>query len=464
MMPLRTALIAGLLLASPSAPAGSNSSPASDTVYLTGGTVISMVRGQKPFRASVEIKDGRITAIGPHLVIPRGARSVDVTGRYVLPGFIDMHAHVTFLKHPGDQDDPGYDRKTSEQVLKALLAYGVTTVRNPAAPPVEGVALRDDVEHGVVVGPRIRTAGWPLNGHPAAAPAISAEVGRQCARRVDYIKVYANSDPVQTAAAIAAAHRCGIKVIGHLQATDWITAAKEGIDFVTHGVSWSASLLPPDKRVEYIRRSQAGSIRARIFWLESVDVNGPEMNRTIAALKRHHVSDDPTLVAYETKFIPQPKYRSAANIAIAPPALRESWTPNDLTGDWTADDYARMKRAWPKMLAIIGRYYRGGVMLTTGTDLPNRFVAPGVSLDQEMALLHQCGIPNDAILAMATRNAAKALGLQADIGSLVAGKRADLVVLDKSPLIDIQNVSTVFLVVAKGRLFDPHALLQEAAR
>jgi len=465
MISLRATLIAAVLLLSAPTPAENTASPASDAVYLIGGTVISLVPGQMPFRASVKIEGGRIAAIGPRLFIPRGARTVDVTGRYVLPGFIDMHAHVTFLRRPGNPDNPGYDRKTSEQVLKALLAYGVTTIRNPAAPPAESVALRDDVENGIVVGPRIRTAGWPLNGHPATAAAIGAEVGRQCALRVDYMKVYANSTPAQTAAAIGAAHSCGIKVIGHLQATDWITAANEGIDFVTHGVSWSASLLPPDKRAEYIRRSEAsGSIRARIFWLESVDVNGPEMDLTITALKRHHVSDDPTLVAYETKFIPQPKYRSAANVGIAPPALRESWIENDLTGDWTADDYARMKRAWPKMLAIIGRYYREGVMLTTGTDLPNRFVSPGVSLDQEMALLHQCGIPNDAILAMATRNAAEALGLQADIGSLVAGKRADLVVLDKNPLIDIRNAGAVFLVVAKGRLFHPHALLQEAER
>lgn len=435
-----------------------------EALYLTGGTVVSMVPSQRPYRATLLIEDGRISAIGARLRAPARARVVDISGRYLLPGFIDMHAHVTFLRHPSDDEaNAGYDRATSELVLRELLAFGVTTVRNPAAPPAEGVRLRDDVAAGRVLGPRIFTAGWPLNSKPSTAPDIRAEVDRQCALKVDYIKVYAGATPDQAAAAIEEAHRCGVKVIGHLQATDWPTAARLGIDFITHAVSWSSSALPPAKRAEYRAQiERRGAMKARIFWLESVDVDGPEMNAVIDALKQRHVSVDPTLVAYETKFVPLDKYRGAANVALAPPAMRESWQGGSPTEDWTADDFARMKRTWPKLLAIVRRYYRAGVLLTTGSDLPNDFVAPGVSLDQEMELLAEAGVPAADVLAMATRNAAEALGQAADIGTIEVGKRADLVVLARDPLADVRNARSVELVIANGRVLRPAELTAQA--
>jgi len=429
-----------------------------EPLYLTGGTVISMVAGQRPFAATVLIDDGRINAISPVLHPPAQARVIDISGRYLLPGFIDMHAHVTFLP-TGTLGS--YDRATSEQVLKMMLAYGITTVRNPAAPAAEGVKLRDDVADGRIAGPRILTAGEPLNGKPLVTEAqIRAEVDRQANAGVDYIKVYANSTPLQTAAAIDEAHKRGLKVIGHLQETDWPTAAAEGIDAVTHGVSWSASALPPDKRDAYrAEQKRAGAMKARIFWLESVDVGGPEIGKVVASLKQHHVSDDPTLIVYKTKFVPAEEYRSQENLGLAPLTMRESWRGGGFTADWTPADYARMAKAWPKMLQLIYRYYREGVLLTTGTDLPNQFVVPGKSLHQEMELLVQAGIPAEEVLAMSTRNAATVLGLAGDIGTVEAGKRADLVVLRKNPLADIRNSSQIDLVVVKGRLLKPAALL-----
>src|SRR5262249_46993825 len=156
----------------------------------------------------------------------------------------------------------------------------------------------------------------PLNGKPFSTEAqIRAEVDRQAAAGVDYIKIYANSTPPQTAAAIDEAHRRGLKVIGHLQETDWPTAAAAGIDAVTDGVSWSASALPPDKREAYrAEQKRVGAMKARIFWLESVEVDGPEIGGVIASLKRHHVSDDPTLVVYKTKFVPAEEYRGRGNL------------------------------------------------------------------------------------------------------------------------------------------------------
>ena len=435
----------------------------SGTFYLQGGTVISMVPGQRPFPATVMVRDGLIAGIGPQLKPPPQARVIDISGRYLLPGFVDMHAHVTFLNNPSNAANPGYDQQTSERILRDLLAYGVTTIRNPAAPPAEGVRLRDEIAAGQVLGPRVFTAGWPLNGNPSTTEAISGEVERQCTLKVDYLKVYARSTPPQTKAAIKAAHACGIKVIGHLEATDWPTAASLGINFFTHGVAWSPSTLPPGKREEYLALARAeGAMKARIFWLESVAVNGPEMDRVIDALVRNKISIDPTLVAYESKFLSLEKYRSAANIALAPPAMQASWRDGGPTADWSPDDFTRMQKVWPKMLAIIRRYHRAGVRLTTGSDLPNIFLVPGVSLHQEMELLVEAGIPPADVLAMSTRNAATALGHLNDSGTIEAGKRADLVVLNQNPLADIRNTRAIAFVVTAGRLFQPSYLLKSS--
>jgi imidazolonepropionase-like amidohydrolase len=432
------------------------------TTFLKGGTIIAMT-GRAPYQSDVEIRDGHIEAIGKNLAIPGGARVLDATGSYILPGFTDMHAHVTFLR---PWVHFSYDRATSEQVLKMLLAYGITTVRNPAAPAVDGARLRDDVERGAIVGPRILTAGDALNGKPFSTDAeIRTEVDRQADAGVDYIKVYARSTPEQTAIAIDEAHKRGLKVIGHLQNTDWQTAAAQGIDFIAHGVSWSASALPPDKRDAYLaEEKRAGPMKARILWLESVDVDGPETDAIIASLKQHRIPVDPTLIAYKTKFIPSDEYRGKQNVSLAPAAMQDSWLQGGLTADWTADDYARMRRAWPKMLRIVDRYYREGVLLTTGSDLPNDWVVPGISLHQEMELLSEAGIPNEAVLAMATRNAAQALGLAKEIGTVERGKGADLVVLRANPLDDIRNTRRIRYVFGAGKLFVPESSNTVSAR
>ena len=431
-------------------------------LYIKGGRILSMVEGEAPFVANILVRNGRIESITRSGRAPVGAKVIDAAGRYVMPGLIDMHAHVNFLSDTANDPEHAYDRATSEKVLKALLAYGVTTVRNPAAPTEEGVKLRDDVAAGLIPGPRIFTAGWSLNGRPYdTEEKVRREVKRQCALRVDYIKVYANSTPALTRAAIDQAHSCGIKVIGHLQATDWATASADGIDFVTHAVSWSPLVLPPDRRAEYISRIKAeGAMEARIWWLEAVDVDGPEMDRVVAELKRHGVSDDPTLVAYATKFLRSDVYRGEANVRLAPKALRDSWIEDDLTKDWTDQDYARMARAWPKMLAIVRRYHAEGVRLTTGSDLPNRFVVPGASLGQEMQLLHSAGISTAEVLAMATREAAAALGQACAFGVVAPGRRADLLILERDPLRDLANVASVSTVVTDGRVYAPKSLLR----
>src|SRR5262249_44656471 len=155
--------------------------------------------------------------------VPEGATVVDLSGRWLIPGLIDAHAHVTILEPgPNGRLQDHDDRPVSQRVLRLLLANGITAVRNPAAPAGDGVALRAEVAAGRAIGPRIVTAGESLNrplpglDGPAVGVATEAqvkrEIDRQAAVGVDLIKVYATLPPDLVRAAIEAAHAHGLKV------------------------------------------------------------------------------------------------------------------------------------------------------------------------------------------------------------------------------------------------------------
>jgi imidazolonepropionase-like amidohydrolase len=413
--------------------------------------------------AALALADGCILAVGStgQLRYP-GAEVRDLRGRYVIPGLFDMHAHVTFLRFP-DQKDPGYDRATSEKVLRVLLAMGVTTVRSPGGPTREAVALREDVRAGRITGPRLFVAGEILNR--ALVPLetdVRAEVRRQADAGADFVKVYADLPPPLVRAAIEEAHARGLRVIGHLQATPWQEAADFGIDFITHGAPWSAQTLPPERRASYSQAITArGGMRARVDWLESVDLDGPQVRAMIAALVRNHVDVDPTLVAYESKFrADSDRYARNPLLWLAPPPMRASWRLGAPTDGWGVADFASARAAWPKVVGLVKRYHEQGVRLLAGSDLPNRWVVPGISLHQELELLASAGIKPLEVLTIATRNGAQALGIDGETGTLEPGKRADLVVLSADPLADIQNTRRVEQVLLGGRVLDREALLR----
>jgi imidazolonepropionase-like amidohydrolase len=412
--------------------------PTQRPIVLKGGVLIDGRGGAPVPDAVVVIVGERIEAVGTaaEVAIPEGAEVIELAGRTLLPGLIDMHAHVTFLTA---------ERKVDPEVTAAtaamLLSWGITSALNPSAPIPEGVELRDRLARSELAGPRLLTAGasWDLIAARGSIESLQAEVRRQCEAGVDFVKLYSPHQPDEVAAVIEAAHRCGVRVIGHLQRTTWIDAARSGIDLITHGASWSADHLEDDDRAHYLAAIRAvGGMKARIDWLERVDLDHPSFAETIAELAARRIPVDPTLVAYETKFVRSALYTSNPEVERTPRLMVESWEQGGFTGDWTDGDFDRMEAVWPKLLELTRRYHEGGMLLTVGSDLPNQWVVPGWSLHREMQLLVEAGIPAAEVLQMATRNGAMALGLT-DRGTIERGKLADLVVLCADPLADIGN-------------------------
>lgn len=430
-------------------------------LVLNHVSVIDAARGIALPDRAVAIAGGRITAVVPaaEYRAPRGADVRDLTGRYLSPGFVEMHAHVLFP--PLDEEGrplPSFDRETSLALLRTLLHHGITTVRDPgdateAAVTVRGMLARDAIE-----GPRLLTAGRILTTAPmhhaiyatvTNEREVREEVDWQAAAGVDFIKVYQDLPPALVRAAIDEAHRRGVRVIGHVQSTTWTDAARMGIDFIAHAAPWSAEYLAAADRAAY-RPDMFG----RVYWLEHLDLQSAVVREMIAALVKGHVSVDPTLMAFRTKFWgDDPQYTNNPRRAETPPKLWAGFARRSNTADWTPEQYRAARAQWPKLLGLVKLMYDSGVPLTVGTDTPFPWIVPGVSFHEELRLLADAGIPVAGVLRMATMNGGAALKL--NVGSIEAGKEADLVVLTDSPLKSLQNTERIELVIKGGRIIQP---------
>jgi len=276
---------------------------------------------------------------------------IDGTGKYLVPGFADMHVHL--FEH--GRDDKGnlrarFDRSTIEQMLRAFLDFGVTTIRDPGAETEAAVTLRNMVAKGAIAGPTILTCGRILNSsdfdpepfQPVhSEEEIRREIRWQKAAGVDCIKVYASMPPDFVAAAIDEAHKNGLPIIGHLQRTTWTEAARMGIDGVEHAAPWS---------------SAGTTLFSRVEWLEHLDENA--IDEMVRELARHKVVVDPTLMAMVTKFYgDDPRWTQNPDIKLAPPLVQRSWSFFTFTKEWTPEQYRAAHAAWPKLLQLTKKLF-----------------------------------------------------------------------------------------------------------
>jgi imidazolonepropionase-like amidohydrolase len=347
---------------------------------------------------------------------------INLIGKYVIPGLFDMHAHVAnVLKN-------SYNQSESEYMLHMLLAYGVTAIRNPGGPTEQSVALKENVSEGKITGPQVFTAGQLLNTPQIPIPFIEKqveteqdvrqEVSSQAAAGVDFVKLYVGFTPELVQAAIDEAHSQGIRVIGHLYLTNWTQAANLGIDALTHGVPVSPFLLSKENQQKFFK---AGNSPFNHFlWLDLVDLNGPEVKEMIKALVNHKIAVDPTLDIYEAMIKAEPY-----------------------------NQYL-----WSKILQLTKMLYDNHVKILSGTDIPNFELVPGASLHHELELLVEAGIPPLEVIKIATANGAQALDILDEVGTIEAGKQADIIILSANPEDDISNTKKIEAVMDDGRFVD----------
>jgi hypothetical protein len=392
---------------------------------------------------TVVVAGNRIRSVGSsdQVTPPAGALIIDGTGKTLLPGLWDMHAHV------GGNDG----------LLN--LAAGVTTVRDLGNDIDTLLARRKRIEEGKEIGTRIVLAGIIDGPGPYQGPTkvlVSTESEARAAVdnyvRLGYvqIKIYSSVKPELVPAIIDEAHIRGVRVSGHIPAE--MTAAQcveLGYDEIQHVNFLMLNFMPDVKNTNTPTRLTAVAQRGA-----DLDLNSPQVQSFVKLLKDHHTVIDPTLSIFEEMLTAPPGKLSRGDEMIAnrlPPQVRRSLLSAGLTPPAGMEEHYH--QSFTRMVEMIGLMYRAGIPIEDGTDS-----MAGFTLQRELELDVQAGIPANKVLQDATFNAARIMKLDGDLGSIDPGKLADLTLVNGDPTDSISDVRKTAVVVKDGIVYKPQEL------
>lgn len=412
-----------------------------------------VVRGARVFDAearrlrdglAVLVENGRIRWVGPEaeLRAPPSAEILDGAGQTLVPGLWDMHVHIA----------------AADGLLD--IASGVTTARDMGNDLDVVVGLRRRFADGTLVGPRLFLAGIIDGPGEYRAPAglvvddeaaARAAVDRLAGAGFEQVKIYSSLRPDLVAPIAREAHARGLRVTGHIPAGMTATQAVEaGYDELVHCYFLALNFMPDVKETRTPLRFTEPGRRAA-----DLDLEDPRVKSFIALLLERHIVLDPTLARCESVFADRPGRLSAMGAPVAdrvPPQVRRSFLLGEgLPAPGELDE--RYRRSLAKMIALTGAAAAAGVLVVAGTDH-----LPGIALVRELELHVAANIPPSEVLYMATLGAARVMRHDHELGSIEAGKQADLVLVKGNPLADIGALREVTAVVKDGIVYDLPAL------
>jgi len=396
----------------------------------------------------VLIVGDRIRAVGSNLVDHGLAnispQIIDASGKTLLPGLWDMHAHVT--------DNDGL----------LNLAAGVTIVRDLANDIDSLLARRQRIIDGKEIGTRIVLAGiidgrGPFQG-PTKVLVSTVEEARAAVdnyKRRGYvqIKIYSSVKPELVPAIIDEAHKNGLRVSGHIPAE--MTAAEcveLGYDEIQHVNFLILNFFPEIKNTNTIARLIEPAKRGA-----ELDLTSPQVQSFIKLLRDHHTKLDLTLSIFEDSYVSRAGQIPRGFQPIAsrlPVQVRRGLLSQGLTPPPGMDETYR--KSFAKMMDLTALLYRAGIPIEAGTDS-----MAGFALHRELELEVEAGIPPGQVLQNATLTAARIMSLDKDLGSITPGKLADLVLVDGNPAANISDIRKTTLVVKDGVLYKPAELYTE---
>lgn len=389
------------------------------SLLLRGARALTMAGGDKVVEdADILITGDRIAAIGPRgsLAVPAGTPVRELGGRTVAPGFIDDHDHIGGVR----RNVISYE----EWGLRARLAYGVTTSFDPSTLGIDQVAYQDLIDAGLIVGPRLRSTGPALFSKERIA---SLDQARAILRRyreawgLRNIKQYrGESRTVRQWIAMAAREQ------GIVPTTEGSHNPKLILTQILDGYAGNEHALPIAPLQEDVLKLYQLTRTSYVSTL-LVNTSGP-------AGRHYYVAKyDPALDAKVKRFW-------------SPPAIAHKLAHRE----WGSLDASRM----PVLAADVRRLADAGALVGMGSHGDE----PGIGFHYEMEAHGLGGMAPMAVLHAATAGAAETIGRLQDMGTLEAGKYADLVVFDRDPLADIRNTRSVSLVMRGGQLFDADTL------
>jgi imidazolonepropionase-like amidohydrolase len=425
----------------------------SPDLAITHVTVIDTRGGPTQADMTVIVRDQRIVEVGKSEVVqaPGGARRIDGSGKFLIPGLWDMHVHEVF----GD-----WIPRNEAVVPPLFVANGVTGVRDMGGDLDVLKVWRAQAAAGRLIGPRMIIAGPMLDGpvprFPSSAPVANAADARRWVdelthQGVDFIKIQSLVPRDGYFAAAEEAKKLGMVFVGHVpdavRASEASNAGQKSIEHFT-GIFEGCSTIEDQL------------IKGPKSLGRNVATYDPGRAKTLIALMaKNQTWQVPTLVWERGQWlIDDIDLSHDSLIKYAPAAWKDHTWPmfvKDILKDMDTDPLPVRRKFVQMELDMTLEMFRAGVPFLAGTDTAaGVHIFPGFSLHQELALFVQAGLTPLQALQTATLNPAKFMGRLADLGTVERGKLADLVLLDANPLEDIANTRKIRAVLLAGRYLD----------
>jgi len=449
---------------------GACSSVRDTPLAITHVTVIDAT-GAPPQADMTVIVDGpKISAIGPSnsAAIPSKAKVIDGAGKFLIPGLADMHVHLTGAGEPNG---------SREFIIPLLVANGITTIRDMGGSVELLKKLRSEIQSGKRIGPQILFTGPYLDGNPPSfQPSIvvqnaregTAAVDELRVEGVDFIKVQSRLQPEAYFAIASESKKLGIRFVGHVpdsitaaEASDAGQASIEHLTGILLGMSDKEDQLRSEKTKPPVAGEsvEAARRRDRIWTKTLLDSASAEKTATLLATfaknRTWNVPTFPTLV-HIGFMTPRTDLAGDPRMKYVPRSVQANWQTarSSQLGGYSAEDFALRDAIIQHSMDAVGIMNGAGLPLMAGTDTAAPNVIPGFSLREELEYMVRSGLTPMQALQAATLKPAEFLGRSAEQGTIQAGKRADLVLLDASPLTDIRNTERIQAVICGGKLLD----------
>jgi hypothetical protein len=425
--------------------------PRRDAHLFRGVAIVALDADVPTGLRDVVVRDGRIVEIAA--TTKRQVEDtivIDAKGKFLMPGLVEMHAHV-----------PPLDAPTLQTVLDLFLAHGVTTVRGVLGEPGQ-LTLRTELDEGKRRGPRLFAAGPSLNGNSVGDATLAvAMVEAQKRAGYDLLKLHPGLDRERFDAIAETARRIGLPIAGHVSENVGLERALDGgTGTVEHLDDYVRALVPADRPE---RTASPGFFGVEAA-LAADEQRIPELVRLTREANAYVVPTE-TLMVNLLGDDRIDDLLAREEFAYVSDATQVQWRKDrtELREQVGAEKSARflaLRRALLKAL-----YADGRVLL--GSDAPQKFNVPGASLHRELVLMVDAGVAPREVLLSGTAAPAQWLGDGAQRGRIAPGQDADLVLLDADPLADITNTRRIAGVMVDGRWHDRAALdamLAEAKR
>ena len=429
-------------------------------VALTNATVIDGTGAPAREGQTIVIEGGRIAAVGASDSVraPDGAEVIDLSGQTVIPGLVGLHDHIFYTAAGGRQAQLNFSGP------RLYLGSGVTTVRTTGSmSPYADISLKRSIDAGRVPGPRIHitapyitgagdsgTSGMALIDSPGAARRFVEYWAEEGAT---WIKAYTDISRENLRAAIEAAHELGLKVTGHLCSVSFQEAVDLGIDNLEHGFLTNSDFLSgkePDicPSNSMIRIGREG------------DPTGEVAQATIEKMVEHGVSMTSTMAVIEP-FIPSRPTEDDRTLDAMAPEIREAYLDTRARFREAGPDFPFTEEFLKKEMAFEREFVKGGGLLAAGVDPTGIGGAlHGFGDQRNVELLVEAGFTAEEAVQICTANGARILGVDQELGTVEAGKAADLVVLDGDLASDISVIRNVTIVFKDGVGYDSPALIE----